>query len=160
MDVAVYKGGTMTVGSICSRVVVTASSQETIRAAAQRMAANDVGTLVVLETTDGALPIGIVTDRDIVLRCVAADLNPDRDRIDSIVSCPLRTVEEQAPVEEAMESMARAGTRRLAVVDRAGSLVGLLSLDDVLDLLADDAGAIGRLLAKQHGQVPVAAGPH
>lgn len=150
----------MTVGSICSRVVATASSQETIRTAAQRMAANDVGTLVILDPTDVALPIGMVTDRDIVLRCVAAGLNPDREQVGSITTRPLHSVDEQAPVEEAMESMARAGTRRLAVVDRSGSLVGLLSLDDVLDLLADETGAIGRLLAKQHGQVPAVAGPH
>ena len=150
----------MTVGSICSRVVATASSHESIRVAAQRMAANDVGTLIILEATDGALPIGIVTDRDIALRCVAAERDPDRDRIESIMTRPLHSVDEQASVEEATERMARAGTRRLAVVDRAGSLVGLLSLDDVLDLVADETGAIGRLLAKQHGQVPIAAGPH
>lgn len=150
----------MTVGSICSRVVATASSQETIRAAAQRMAANDVGTLVILDATDVALPIGMVTDRDIVLRCVVAGLNPDREQVGTIMTRPLHSVNEQAPVEEAMENMARAGTRRLAVVDRSGSLVGVLSLDDVLDLLADETGAIGRLLAKQHGGVPAVVGPH
>ncbi len=150
----------MTVGRICSRVVVSASSQETIRAAAQRMAANDVGTLVVLEATDDAKPIGIVTDRDIVIRCVAAGLDPDSNQVGSVMTGPVHCVDEQAPVEEAMQQMAKVGTRRLVVLGGEGRLAGVLSLDDVLDLLADEAGAIGRLLAKQQSHVPELVGAH
>lgn len=148
----------MTVGRICSRVVASASSQETIRVAAQRMAANDVGTLVVLDATDGAKTVGIVTDRDIVIRCMAASLDPDRDQIGSVMTRPVHSVDEQTPVEEAMQTMAKVGTRRLVVVGEAGRPVGVLSLDDVLDLLADEAEAIGRLLAKQQSHMPEAIG--
>ena len=148
----------MTVGGICSRVVASASSQETIRAAAQRMAEHDVGTLVVLDTTDGAKSVGIVTDRDIVTRCVAASLDPDRHRVSSVMTSPVHSVDEQTPVEEAMQTMARVGTRRLVVLGEAGRPVGVLSLDDVLDLLADEAGAIGRLLAKQQSHIPEGVG--
>ncbi len=150
----------MTVGRICSRVVVSASSQETIRAAAQRMAANDVGTLVVLEATDDAKTIGIVTDRDIVIRCVAAGLDPDSNQVGSVMTRPVHCVDEQAPVEEAMQQMAKVGTRRLVVLGGEGRPVGVLSLDDVLDLLADEAGAIGRLLAKQQSHLPEVVGAH
>ena len=150
----------MTVGRICSRVMASASSQETIRTAAQRMAANEVGTLVVLDATDGANRIGIVTDRDIVIRCVAAGRDPERSQIRSVMTCPVHSVDEQTPVEEAMQQMAKVGTRRLVVTGEAGTPVGVLSLDDVLDLLADETGAIGRLLAKQQSHVPEIVAAH
>jgi len=146
----------MTVGSICSHVVASASSHETIRTAAQRMAEHDVGTLVVLETEDGVKTVGIVTDRDIVTRCVAPSLDPDRQRVSSVMTSPVHTVDEQTPVEEAIRTMARVGARRLVVLGEADRPVGVLSLDDVLNLLAEDVGAIGRLLAKQRSHIPQA----
>ncbi|HLB53877.1 MAG TPA: CBS domain-containing protein [Gemmatimonadales bacterium] len=144
----------MTVGRICSRVVATATSNETIRAAAQRMSVNDVGTLVVLEPADGGQPIGIVTDRDVAVRCVAADLDPDQMRIASVMSHPVHYVEESAPIEDALAQMAKVGTRRLLVRGDEGRLAGILSLDDILDVLAEEAEAIGRLLKKQQPHVP------
>jgi CBS domain-containing protein len=144
----------MTVGRICTRVVASASAQETVRAAAKRMAANDVGTLVVLEAADGAKPVGILTDRDVAVRCVAAERDPDETRIAEIMTRPVQYVDESLPVEDAITRMASVGTRRLVVVGEAGRLVGVLSLDDILDLLAEEAGAIGRLLAKQQTHVP------
>ncbi len=144
----------MTVGRICTRVVASASAQETVRAAAKRMAANDVGTLVVLEAADGAKPVGILTDRDVAVRCVAAERDPDETRIAEVMTRPVQYVDESLPVEDAITRMASVGTRRLVVVGEAGRLVGVLSLDDILDLLAEEAGAIGRLLAKQQTHVP------
>lgn len=143
----------MTVGRICSRVVASASSQETIRTAAERMAANEVGTLVVLDATDNAKRVGIVTDRDIVIRCVAAGRDPERSQIAAIMTSPVHTVDEQMPVEEAIQEMAKVGTRRLIVLGASGAPVGVLSLDDVLDLLAEETGAIGRLVAKQQSHI-------
>lgn len=143
----------MTAGRICSRVVASASAQETVRAAAKRMTANEVGTLVVLEAGNGPKPVGILTDRDITVRCVAAGRDPDQTRIADVMTRPVQFVEEQLPIEEAIATMAKVGTRRLVVVGEAGRLVGVLSLDDILDLLADEAGAIARLLGKQQAQV-------
>ena len=67
----------MSIRKISSEVVATASPQETIRVAAQRMAENDVGSLVVVEATNGGKPLGILTDRDLVTRCLAAGLDPE-----------------------------------------------------------------------------------
>lgn len=144
----------MTVGRICTRVVASASPQETVRAAAKRMAVNEVGTLVVLDTADVTKPVGILTDRDVTVRCVAAERDPDQTRIAEVMTRPAQFVNEDVPVEEAITRMANAGTRRLVVIGEAGRLVGVLSLDDVLDLLAEETGAIGRLLAKQQTHVP------
>lgn len=144
----------MIVGSVCTRVVATASSHETIRTASQRMAATDVGALVVLEATDGGKPVGVVTDRDIVLRCAAVCLDPDRSEIGSIMTSPVHSVDEQDAIEDALEQMAKAGTRRLVVLAAGGRLAGILSLDDVLDVMAEEAAAVRRVLSRQHRQMP------
>jgi CBS domain-containing protein len=149
----------MIVGRICRRVVASASPQETIRVAAERMAANDVGTLVVLESAGAAKPAGIVTDRDIVIRCVAAGLDPEHNLVGEVMTRPVHCVDEQTPVEEALQRMAKAGTRRLVVLGEGRRLVGVLSLDDLLDLLADEAGSISQLLARQQSHIsPAGAG--
>jgi CBS domain-containing protein len=91
-------------------------------------------------------PIGIVTDRDIAVRCVAAGLDPEKARISEIMSAPLSSVHEDTPIDAALRRMAGLHVRRCPVVDRAGGLVGILAVDDVLDLLAEDFGAVGRLV--------------
>lgn len=143
----------MNAGRICTRAVATASAWETVRAAAQRMASNNVGTVVVLEPEVGGRPVGMLTDRDVAVRCVAGGKDPDTTKIESIMSLPVQTVEEHVPLEEAVSKMSRAGTRRLVVTGDDGRMVGLLSLDDVLDALAEETGEIGRLLSKQQAQL-------
>lgn len=143
----------MTIRTIMSDVVATASPQEAIRTAASRMAANDLGSLVVIQPGNGGVPIGILTDRDIVTRCVAAGVDPDAGLVLSVMSQPVHCITEHAPIDEALNRMAKVGTRRLVVVSDAGTLVGMLSLDDVLFELTEQAGAIGALLAKQQPMV-------
>ena len=144
----------MTAGSLCSRVVVTASPLESVRAAARRMAKHDVGTLVVAEPA-GDRAIGILTDRDIAIRCVARDGDPDIMPVARVMSTPVHTVSEDSAIEDVVSRMAVGGTRRLVVTGKDDSMVGILSLDDVLDLLSLDAHAIGRLVEKQNPRVPM-----
>lgn len=139
----------MSLGTLCSRIVATASPRETIRTAASRMAINDVGTLVVLEGPDSGAPVGILTDRDITIRSVAAGLDPDVATIGTIMTQPVQTVDEHTPLEDVIAQMARHGTRRIVVMNDAGRMAGLISLDDILHQLAEDAGEIGRLLSRQ-----------
>jgi len=149
----------MTVGEVCTRNVVVAPKTETIIDTAKRMRTSHVGDVVVVENRNGRhVPIGIVTDRDIVIRCVAPGLDPDRESIGSVCSRPVHCVDEQTPVEDAIQQMAKAETRRLVVLGESGRPVGVLSLDDILELLADEAGAMGRLVAAQQGSVPATIG--
>lgn len=134
----------MSVGRICTRVVVTAELAESVAEAARRMAEHDVGTLAVVES-DGR-PLGIVTDRDIVLYCVARGGDPAQLQVRDVMSGPPLLVRESAPIESALAEMAASRVRRLLVVDDADKLVGLLSLDDVLELLAEESRSIGKLL--------------
>ena len=143
----------MSVGRICSRVVATASGSETIKKVADRMAENDVGTLVVVGPDHPRQAIGIVTDRDLAIRCIAGRLSEDTP-ISTIMSTQVHSVDEHTPLEEAVEAMARAGTRRLVVTGENNRLVGVLSLDDVLGVLAEEAAAVGRLLEQQRPRIP------
>lgn len=144
----------MSAGRICSRTVVTAWPHETIRLAALRMKEHGVGTLVVLEHEGAHTVAGILTDRDIALRCVAASLDPDTTPVSVIMTKPVRVVDEDMPIEHAITRMAEAAARRLVVTGKDGHLVGILSLDDVLDLVIGEMIPIGRLLERQVPYVP------
>lgn len=143
----------MSVGRICSRVVATATAEETVRVAARRMVRNDVGALVVVQGGTRR-PVGLLTDRDIAVRCVAADLDPEQTPIGSVMSAPPQAVDADTPIEEAVERMAGSAIRRLVVTGEDGRLEGLVSLDDVLRLRVGEAGSIGRLLEAQRASVP------
>jgi CBS domain-containing protein len=96
-------------------------------------------------------PIGMITDRDLAVKCVGEGLGGDV-RLDEIMTRPVSTAHEDTPIDQALRHMAAAKVRRMVVVDGLGRLVGLLALDDVLDLLVEEAEDIGRLL---HAQMPV-----
>jgi CBS domain-containing protein len=125
-------------------VTHTATPDETVRAVAARMNERDVGTLVVVG--EGRRPIGIVTDRDVAVRCVAAGLDPEETRVSAIMSEPVRSVYEYTPIDAALRKMAGMHVRRCPVVDHVGALVGILAVDDVLDLLAEEMSAVGSLV--------------
>ncbi len=137
----------MTVGRVCVREVDLAETQESVQVAAARMNDRNVGTLVVV-SPEGE-PIGIVTDRDLAIRVVAHGRDPLSTRVGEVMTqCPV-SVHEETPLEEALREMRRGPFRRVPVVDRAGKLVGLLSLDDILDLLAEEFGQIRELLSRE-----------
>jgi CBS domain-containing protein len=141
------------IGRICTRVVVTATPEESLLAVARRMAEHDVGTVVIVSEDT---PIGIVTDRDIVLRAVARELAPEDTPISVVMSRALRTVDESLPIEQALGTMASAHIRRLVVTGEAGRLRGVVSLDDVMELMAEEAASVRRVLRGPIGQ-PIAA---
>ena len=135
------------VGAICVRSVQIASPEETVRAVARRMAKAGVGTVVVLG--EAQRPVGILTDRDITVRCVAQGRDPDATEVAAVMTTPVTCVHESTPIESALARMAGVHARRLAVVDDEERLVGILALDDVLELLSEEAATIGRLLAQR-----------
>jgi CBS domain-containing protein len=107
-----------------------------------------VGSLVVVDLE--GKPVGILTDRDIAVKCVAEGMGGEV-RVEEIMTRPVSTVHEDTSIDEAVKHMSGAQIRRLVVVDDDRSLVGLLALDDVLELLVEEAEDIGRLL---HAQMP------
>lgn len=144
----------MSAGRICSRIIATASPDESIRTAAHRMAEYDVGTLVVLKENRGSHAVGLITDRDIAIRCVAENRSPDHALVSEIMTTPAHSVSDDTPIEEALAKMADVGTRRLVVTGEGGRVAGILTLDDILDLLTREMAAIKQLLSKQQPKVP------
>jgi CBS domain-containing protein len=86
---------------------------------------------------------------------VAHNHDPDAVLVSEIMAAPVHSVRDDTPVEEALLKMAEVGTRRLVVTGEGDRVAGILTLDDVLDLLAREAAAIKLLLAKQQPKVPV-----
>jgi CBS domain-containing protein len=137
----------MSVGKICTRMVAMATPVESVRAVAKRMGEYSAGTVVVVD--EARRPIGILTDRDIALRCVASGESADALSVSTVMTTPVRTVSENAPIEDAVGTMKRLGVRRLPVTDATGTLAGLVALDDVLSLIAEESASIGSLLRKE-----------
>lgn len=137
----------MSVGRICSREVILAAPDETVADAAARMDREKVGTLVV--TDEERRPVGILTDRDVALRCVGRGLDPHATEVADVMTAPVRTVTEGTAIEDALSFMASGAHRRLVVTDGGERLVGIVALDDVLDLLVEEATTIGRILRGQ-----------
>ena len=134
----------MAVGEICNREVVIAKKALSVVDAAQLMRKHHVGDLVVVEERNGRRhPVGIVTDRDIVVEVVAAGVSPDALKVGDIMSPEVATVRESEGLFEALRHMRDKGVRRMPVVDREGGLVGILTLDDLLNLLAEDNDRTG-----------------
>ena len=134
----------MHIKEICSRVVVVAERGTDLREAARLMRDHHVGALVVVDGTDGhRRPIGIVTDRDIVVEVVAAtDVNPQNLTVGEVMSSDLVVAREDVGVFEAVDLMQDRGARRLPVVNTDGHLVGIITLDDVLRMVAGELTAL------------------
>lgn len=140
----------MAVGEICNHVLVTAERTLSVSDAAQLMRTHHVGDLVVVEEKAGRThPVGIVTDRDIVVEVVAAGVNPDALNVGDIMGPDMATVRESDGLFEALRHMRDKGVRRMPVVDGAGGLVGILTLDDLLSLLAEELGELAKLVSRE-----------
>lgn len=140
----------MAVGEICSRVVVFARKGETLREAARVMREHHVGALVVVEERGGVrVPVGILTDRDIVVAAVAKGLDADGLRVEEVMSTDLATAVESEGVSECIARMRARGVRRMPVVDARGGLVGIVAADDFLDLLAEELSALARMVVSE-----------
>ena len=137
----------MSVGRICIREVDLADANESVQVAARRMNSRSVGTLVVLD--DQSKPVGIVTDRDLAIQVVGKGLDSIETRVRDVMSETPACVSEDTPIETALAHMRAGPYRRLPVVDIAGKLVGLVSLDDILDLLSEEFNAIGQLIRNE-----------
>ncbi|MEW6021668.1 MAG: CBS domain-containing protein [Pseudomonadota bacterium] len=138
----------MNIGEICTIQTVTCTRDETVQGAAMLMRKHHVGDLIVIDGVDGeAVPVGIVTDRDIVVSVIALGLDPAGLQVDDIMSDDLLTCREDDDVYETIEHMRLRGIRRVPVVNGAGGLSGIVSADDLLAFLAEEMGDLSRISA-------------
>jgi len=117
-----------TIADIMTRSIATVRRDETLQAAARRMQEMDVGSLPVL---DGKAVAGIVTDRDIAVRGVAAGMIPQESLVADVMTAELRFCRADDTVEQAMAEMGDLQVRRLPVLDAKNEIVGIVSLGDL-----------------------------
>jgi CBS domain-containing protein len=137
----------MSVGSICTRKVITVDVGLDIGAAANVMRDNKIGYLIVTDkASGGGQPIGVITDRDIVVKVTARDVDPHSVTVGDVMTREPLIATDDDGIRETLQRMRKLGVRRVPVVGPRGQISGVLSIDDVVDHvvaeLADVAGSI------------------
>jgi len=119
------------------------SDKDSIRDAARIMKDQDTG---VVPVVDGKKIIGLITDRDIVVRGIAEGKNLENVRVNELMTRNVRSVREDATIDEVLEVMTRAEIRRVPVVNAQDELIGIVALGDISRGNVD--GKVGQTVEK------------
>lgn len=140
----------MYVGDICRRDVAIAGKDDSIFRAAQIMRESHVGDVIVVDVSKGLkAPIGILTDRDIVIEVLAKEAPIKSLTIGDVMSRELLLASEDDELIFTIKRMRARGVRRIPVTDNDKNLVGILAVDDVLDSITKQLMDIDQLIAKE-----------
>jgi predicted transcriptional regulator len=140
----------MKVGKYCTRETIFVRSNETPLDAALVMREKNVGCVVIVDDIKGKLvPVGILTDRDITIEIVAEEVNPLDVTVGDLVYKPIICVNQQDDLSESLKVMSQQGVRRIPVVDNEGTLVGVLAMDDCLEIMAEQFNYLVALFKKE-----------
>lgn len=137
----------MAILDYCRRNPCTATSEESVREATRRMEARGVGCVVVVDTDNR--PIGMLTDRDVVMRVVRRRRNPDVTTVGEVMQGELSVVRADAPVDRAVRRMHVDGVRRIAIIDVDGYLAGIFTSDDAMQLLSSELAGLAEAVRAQ-----------
>ena len=136
----------MPVSDLAREDVVSVDPSTPVSELASTMAQADVRSVLV---TEGDQPVGIVTDRDLAVRMLPDAIDPESVSAEDVMSDDLATVESNAGFLEAAETMSDHGVRRLPVVDGNDDLAGIITVDDLTELLADEQQHVAEVLRAQ-----------
>lgn len=140
----------MTIGTVCSRNPVTAPSDAPLTTLARLMHDRHVGAVIVTKAPiDRPVPVGIVTDRDIVHAQIRHDSDLATLRTEDVMTRDPLVLTEETPIGQGIERLRERGVRRAPVVDTSGGLVGLVSIDDLFAALAEDLSRLAHLVSRQ-----------
>lgn len=144
----------MPVGEFCNRQVVIASQESDIVGVAKLMREHHVGDVVIVQGREGEaqIPRGIITDRDLVIELLALEVPPDSVTVGDIMSYELITCLESDGLWDVLKRMQSREIRRMVVVNDAGGLIGILTVDDLLELLAEEMTALAKLTMGQQAR--------
>lgn len=138
------------VGEHCEREVVFGEPQESLVEAARRMRDRHVGAIVVVDGLESRRPVGILTDRDIAIGPVAQVAEQVTSlTVGDVMTAPVLSAYEADSLDSALTKMMKAGVRRLVVVNGAGSVSGVLAVDDVIGHVTGELGRLVSLLAHE-----------
>lgn len=140
----------MKIGEICNRSVITTSKSASILEVAREMRKHHIGDVIVTDRADGGeTPIGIITDRDIVIELLADEVALDTVNVGDVMSTTLVTARQDADLFETLRFMGIKGVRRIPVLDDDGSLYGILSVNDILSVLTKELSFIADVSERQ-----------
>lgn len=143
----------MLLKEFCTTDVVYCSRETTVLEAARIMRQKHLGDLVVVDDpNDECTPVGLVTDRDIVVKVIGDDQNASQTRVGQVMRSPLVTASEAEDSSVAIARMRQHGVRRLPITGKHGRLVGIVTLDDLLKRLRSDVDALLDIVAKEQDQ--------
>ena len=143
----------MHAAELCNRQVVTASRDMSIPDAARLMRDRHVGSLIVTDTIDGKpMPVGILTDRDIVIEIISRDISLDEVTVGDIMTYALLKVAENENIFDVAQRMRARGVRRVPVISRTGELIGIIAADDILELLSEELSLLSRITTREAEQ--------
>ncbi|MCC6608807.1 MAG: CBS domain-containing protein [Burkholderiales bacterium] len=143
----------MGLGEICNRVVVVTTRNTGVGEAARLMREHHVGSLVIVdETALGRKPVGIVTDRDIVIEVVAAGVAPAAVTVGEIMGPTLATARETDEPWDTIKRMRAKGVRRMPVVNGDGVLVGIVTVDDLVETIAEQLDGLVRVIGQEQAR--------
>lgn len=136
----------MTVGKFCNREVIIAEKDSNIVEIAKLMRHHHVGDVIIVNRDGNHIePIGILTDRDIVVELIACDVPLDSVSAKDIMSYELSTVRQEDSIWDTLRLMDAKGIRRIPVVNETGELEGILSFDDLLELFAEELNLLAKV---------------
>lgn len=137
----------MSIGELCNREVIIIRADESIQEAVKLMRQHNVGDLVVVEQRGlNVVPVGILTDRDLVIEIMAKAVDPQSVTVGDIMSATLITALENEELVDVVQRMRKHGVRRVPVVNKHGGLEGIIAVDDVLGLLAEQVSGLAELV--------------
>ena len=136
----------MPIENLARSDVVTAEPDESIYELAETMRDEDVGSVVIV---DGNSPVGIVTDRDLTMQVLAERVDPDEISAEDVMSGDVQTIAHDAGFYEAAELMSEHGIRRLPITGSDDELEGIITVDDMTELLADEHQQLAGIIQAQ-----------
>lgn len=139
----------MSIGEICTRDVIVTALGTTVEVAAELMRHHHVGDLIVVEERGTRrVPLGIVTDRDIVVQVVAAGLDPKALSVGEIMGQELVTGREEDGILDTLQIMRTRGVRRLPILASDGGLLGIVTVDDLIEIFAEELTDLARVISR------------
>lgn len=140
----------MSIGDICRRDIVTAPPDMNVLEVAKLMRQHHVGTVLIVDNNvDRKSPLGILTDRDIAIEIVAEEVNPTEVTVGDMMNRDLLIANNDDDILTTIRVMYQEGVRRLPVVNGHGKLIGIISMDDLLEFLATELNSLVSLISQE-----------
>ena len=140
----------MPISELCNREVIIIQKDESVLEAAKLMRQHHVGDVIIVEEQNGIKkPVGIVTDRDLVVEIMATGLDPKVITVGDITVSKLVAVQESTGIFDTIQYMRRKAVRRSPVIDDRGGLIGIVTLDDLLQLLSEELSELAKLVKRE-----------